>query len=280
MGEVVTNFSHSGSIGDVVASIPAMRQHYLNTGKKVNLYLTKDIEAFYYEGATHPTKNSEGKQVMLNEAMINLMIPLFKGQDFINECKLDEGENIEVDLGMFRETFVNMPYGDLRRWYFHVFPDTTCDLSKQYIFVEDLDKDIAKGKIVIARSERYRNERIDYSFLKPYEDDLVFSGTMREYNNFCMQFDLNIRKLNVENFYQLAQILKQSKGLVANQTMITQIAEGLKIPRVVELCAFAPNVFPIGEKAFDFYNQIGLEYHFHQLFGDEKEYLVKLKAVQ
>ena len=278
--EQTTNFSHTGSIGDCHASIPAMREHYRKTGKKINLYLTAGIKAEYYDGAVHPTKNENGEQVMLNEAMIKMMIPLYKEQEFINDCKLDEGEKIDIDLGLIRDTFVNMPYGDLRKWYFYIYPDLACDLSKQYIFVPDLDTDIAKGKIVVARSERYRNDRIDYSFLKPYEDDLVFSGTMREYNNFCMQFDLNIRKLNITDFLQLAQILKQSRGLIANQTMITQIAEGLKIPRIVELCSFAPNVYLVGENAYEFYAQQGLEYYFHVLNGTVDKYFETLKAAQ
>lgn len=274
--KLTTNFSHTGSIGDCWSSIPAMREHYRKTGKKINLYLVKDIEATYHhESVVHPTKNSEGKMVMLNQAMIDMMIPLFKAQDFINECKVDEGEKVDLDLGIIRDTFVNMPYGDLRMWYFIVYPDLACDLSEQYIFVPDTEKDYAKGKIVVARSERYRNDRTDYSFLKPYEDNLVFSGTMREYNNFCMQFDLNIKKLNINNFLELAQALKQSNGLISNQTMIFQIAEGLKIPRIVELCHFAPNVLPIGKNAFQFYAQYGLEYSFHVLNGTEHEYLAE-----
>jgi hypothetical protein len=49
--------------------------------------------------------------------------------------------------------------------------------------------------------------------------------------------------------------------------MIFQIAEGLKIPRIVELCAHAPNVIPVGEMAFDFYAQNALEMYFHTLNG-------------
>ena len=64
---ITTNFIHQGSIGDCWAAIPAMREHYRKTSKKVNLYLVKDIKADYYEGAVHPTKNSSGEQVMLNQ---------------------------------------------------------------------------------------------------------------------------------------------------------------------------------------------------------------------
>jgi len=277
---MTTSFAHTGSIGDTLASIPAMRQHYVTTGKKVDLYLVKEIPAFYYEGATHPTKNSEGAQVMLNQNVIDMLIPLFEAQDFINTVQVWTDEKIDVELGMFRDTYVGMPAFSINRWYFYVFPDLACDLSGVWLQVPDSDKDLAKGKIMITRSERYRNERIDYSFLKPYEDDLLFCGTMREYNNFCMAFDLNIRKFHIDNFLELAQAIKQCKFHITNQTQAFQISESQKIPRILELCSFAPNCIPIGENAYDFFAQQGLEYYFHKLNGTLEGYIKTLKAAQ
>lgn len=282
-----TNFSHTGNIGDVWASIPAMRQHYINTGKKVNLYLEKDIPAIYYEGALHPTKNQDGVNVMLNQKVIDMMLPLLKEQDFINEVKVWEEEKIEVYLSWFRETHVGLPNFSINRWYFYVFPDLSCDLSGIWLQVPDAEKDFAKGKILITRSERYTNPDIDYSFLKPYEDDCVFVGTMREYNNFCMQYDLNIKKLNTENFLQLAQAIKQCKFHVTNQTQAFQLSESQKIPRILELCTHAANCIPIGKDAYDFHKQVGLEYSFHKLngtlnvhFDNVRKAYEKIKAAQ
>jgi len=74
---------------------------------------------------------------------------------------------------------VGMPALSINRWYFYVFPDMACDLSEVWIDVPDSEIDLARGKILVTRSERYRNDRIDYSFLKPYEDEIMFCGTMR-----------------------------------------------------------------------------------------------------
>lgn len=256
-----TNFLHDGSIGDVWSSLPAIKEYHKVTGKKAVLYLTDGQLAEYYEGATHPTRNLEGRQVMLNKNVIDMMIPLLKEQYYIEDAKIYNGEEIHVDLNMIRKTFVNLPNHPLSRWYFYVYPDLACDISKQYIEIRDSDKDFAKGKMIVARTERYQNVSIDYSFLQQYSDELIFSGTNDEYAKFCMQFKLTIPKLNIKDFLELAQALKQSKGLLSNQTMIFQIAEGLKTPRIVELCSFAPNVIPVGEKAFDFYAQLGVEYY-------------------
>lgn len=272
------SFLHSGTIGDVWAAIPAINEYYRQTGKKAVLYLENGHPAHYYEGAVHPTKGTDGKQVMLNETMIKMMIPLLEAQESIASGMEWNKEPIVVDLNLFRTSFVNLPWGCISRWQFYTYPDLASDLSKVWMTVPEAEKDFAKGKIIITRSERYLNDRIDYSFLKPFEDDLMFCGTMREYNNFCMSFDLNIRKLTINNFLELAQAIQQSKFHLSNQTMAAQMSAGMKKARIVEICSFAQNVIPIGENAYDFFAQEGLEYYFHKLNGTLDEHMVKVKA--
>lgn len=263
-----SDWLHSGSIGDCWAAMPAMKEYYKKTGKKINLYLENGVKAFYYDGATHPTLDKTGEQVMLNERVINMMIPLFKAQEYIEDCKIYSNQPIQINLNRIRETFVNMPYHSLSMWYSIIFPDLTCDLSKQYIFVPDSERDIAKDKIIVTRTERYTNQKINYSFLKKYENDLIFSGTELERIIFNARFGLNIQPIEISNFLELAQAIKQAKFLLSNQTQIFQIAEGLKTPRIVELCSFAPNVEPIGEDACYFYAQEALEFHVKYLSGE------------
>lgn len=287
----LNSFVHCGNTGDAIASLPAIREFYKKTGIKPVLYLVKDHPAKYYEGATHPVKNDNGEFVSFNAEMIKLLSPLIKAQPYIEDVREIHIGDVEfvreyaefkdgsraINLSWIRDRFCNIPYGDIRRWYFMILPELSTDLSVKYIDVANSEKDIAKNKIIICRTERYQNEVIDYSFLKPYEDDLLFAGTMREYNNFCMNFDLNIKKLAISDFYELAQALQQSKGLISNQTMIFQIAEGLKIPRVVEICSYAPNVIPVGENAFDFLDQVALEVYFHTLNGTMAEFVKNYK---
>lgn len=273
-------FSHTGSIGDCLAAIPAMRQYYRLTGKKIILYLISGVRAVYYEGATHPTVNEKNEMVMLNSKAIEMMKPLFMAQDFIEDV-IETTEDITgaIRLHQFRETYTGLPAFSINRWYFYAFPDLTCDLSGVWMTIPGTDKDFAKGKIIITRTERYQNGA-DYSFLKPYEDDLIFSGTTREWNQFCMAFDLNVKKLTVTSFLDIAQAIKQSRFHITNQTMAFQISEALKHPRILELCSFAPNCIPIGENAYDFHRQPGLEYAFHKLNGTVDGYIEKIKAAQ
>lgn len=263
---MATSFLHQGSIGDVHSSIPAMKEYHRKTGKKIILYLAKDIKAFYYEGAMHPTMDSTGAQVMLNQQVIDMMIPLYKAQYFIEDCRVWNNEPVHIDLGKIRETFVNMPYHSLSKWYFYVYPDLACDLSKQWLTVPDNEKDLAKGKIIVTRSERYLNPAINYSFLKKYEKDVLFCGTELEYFIFKLRYGLDIERLIINDFLELAQAIKQCKFHITNQTQAAQLSEGQKIPRIVELCRFAPNVDTIGENAFEFYAQEALEYYVKVLY--------------
>lgn len=266
--ENTTSFLHNGTIGDCWAAIPAMKEYYKKKGIKVMLYLVNGQEAVYYDGATHPTTNEAGRMVMLNEDMINMMIPLFKAQECIADCKIWNNEPIQINLNEMRQTFVNMPNWCISRWQFYTWPDLACDLSEIWLTVPDTNIDYAKGKIIVTRSERYLNQTINYLFLKNYEKDILFVGTELEYQIFKLRYKLNIERLEIKNFLELAQALKQCKFHISNQTQAFQLSQGLKIPRIVELCSFAPNVIPYGKNAFDFYAQEALEYYVSVLNGE------------
>lgn len=265
---------HDGSIGDVIASIPAIKEYYDMTGHKSILYLRNNQKAFYYatEGNNHPTKNPDtNDMVMLNEKAIGMLIPLLKEQECFEDVKIFSNQAINVDLNQIRTTNVGMPNFCISRWYFYKFPDLACDLSKQWLNVPDSCIDLAKGKILVTRTERYLNPNISYNFLKKYEKDVVFSGTDVEYVIFKTRYDLDIPKLQINNFLELAQAIKQSKFHISNQTMAFQISQGIKHPRILELCEFAPNVIVIGENAYDFFSQEGLELYVKVLNGETKK---------
>lgn len=277
-----TSFLHNGSIGDVWASIPAMREYYRKTGKKVMLYLVNGQAAIYYEGATHPTLGDDGKtMVMLNETVIKMMLPLLRAQEFIEDASIWSNQTIMFDLNRIRETFVNMPNHPLSHWYFYVFPDLYADTSQVYIDVPETEKDFAKGKVIVTRSERYLNPNISYRFLKKHQPDLLFVGTDLEYMIFKYRFGLmDLERLIINDFLELAQALKQCKFHLSNQTQAFQISEGIKIPRIAELCKFAPNVIPMGGKAYSFYAQEGLEYLFNALNGTLDDYIKTYRNVR
>lgn len=64
------SFLHSGHLGDILYSLPVIKE--LSKNKKCNLYIEKNfkINSFYFK---HP-----GKEFFLNKKMINMVIPLLK----------------------------------------------------------------------------------------------------------------------------------------------------------------------------------------------------------
>lgn len=274
--EKVTTFLHFGSVGDVWAAIPAINEYYRKYKKKAILYLKDGQKAFYYQGAVHPTVNINGENVMLNQNMIDMMIPLLEAQESIFAARVWNDEEIHLNLNAFRNTNVGMPSFCISRWQFYTWPDLACDLSKVWLTVPDSDKDLAKGKIIITRTERYTNPNISYKFLRSYEKDILFCGTELEYHIFRLRFGLDIERFHVKNFLELAQALKQCKFHISNQTQAFQLSQGLKIPRILELCEFAPNVIPYGENAFDFFAQESLEYYVSILNGETPKALYKI----
>jgi len=52
---------------------------------------------------------------------------------------------------------------------------------------------------------------------------------------------------------------------LGNQSFCYQLAESMKIPRLLELSPVLPNVIPNGKDGYDFYHQQALEYYLEKL---------------
>jgi hypothetical protein len=73
--------------------------------------------------------------------------------------------------------------------------------------------------------------------------------------------------LEVKDFLELAIALASAKCFLGSQSMQFQICEGLHLPRIVELCSFAPNVIPQGANGYDFYHNGAVEYYVKKLMS-------------
>ena len=64
----------------------------------------------------------------------------------------------------------------------------------------------------------------------------------------------------------MSEIIKASKFYVGNMSFQYILAEGLKVPRLLEACPHFPAAQPHGVNAFDFYFQIHFEKWFKHLY--------------
>lgn len=262
---------HRYNAGDILVILPGLQNIYSQTGKKSIIYQQLDFPAFYYDGAYSPTRDKEGQQVCMNEEMWDNLYPLLMSQPYIEDFRIWKGEKVDFNIDETRDSrFIPMPAGLLHYYAFSKFPELSCDLSLEWIDarLEHVSFDFARkweGKIMVNRTHRYTNPYISYHFLKEYQDSLLFIGTESEHQLFCSQFDLEINHQRVDNFLQLARIIKCSKGFLGGQSFCWHLADAMKVPRILELCAAFPNTFPTGRNGHAFYHQQALEYHFKKL---------------
>ena len=262
-------YKHSVNLGDLYSLLPSFKEIHKKYGRNAKIYQRLNMAGDYYTGAVHPTTHN-GVQVTMNQKMFDMAKPLIEYQSYIESFDVFKGQSIDIDFDKMRSMFINMPNGSINRWCYYLFPDMATDLSKKWLEVPKKVDPRTKGKIVLNFTERYRNHSITYFFLKEYLPHLIFTGTKGEYELFTKEWELDIPYLEVNDFLELAVCINSCDLYLGNQSSAFQLAEGLKKPRIVEACSYAPNVIPHGDKGYDFYHQGGVEYYVKTLFNAKK----------
>jgi hypothetical protein len=251
------SFKISGLSGDIIHYLAGVKQVCETQDAKALIYIWLNQDCMLYDGAEHPYK---GK--MMNEYAFNMMKPLVESQSYVESFLVWTGQDIQVDLDKIREVKINMPYGSLSRWIFYKYPDMTAPLHEPWLTTR---MQYRNERILINRTSRYRNPWISYFFLERYKDDLYFVGLEEEHKNFQEEWKFEVRYLKMQNFKELALEIASCKLFIGNQSMCFAIAEALKVPRILEVCQFAPNVIPTGPGAHDFTSQEALIYFVDKL---------------
>lgn len=292
----VLTYLHNCNSGDLICALPGMREAYRKYGKKAVIYQELDMPGHYIPGLIHSVKDQSGVQVTFNRKMFDMMRPLLLAQDYIEDFQVYTDQKIDIDLTIIRERvigteeapdakphtvipakqFVNIPNMALPGWTMLAYPPMACDISEPWISVPD--GDYAESYMLINRTERYQCPKINYSFLKQY-GDLVFTGTETEHRNFCKDFSLDCPRLEVDNFLDLAQAMKNCRFFIGNQSFPWNLANAMGVPRILEMCAYAPNCQPfVGKDNYGFLYQVQLEYYFELLYNKKAAQSGQLKV--
>lgn len=280
-------YLHNCNSGDLIAAMAGIRELYRKTGKKAVIYQALDIPGHYMPGLVHSVKDNKGIQVTMNRKMFDMLKPLLKSQEYIESFKIYSGsEKIDVDLTIIRESvsaeqerqeqfriqrakqFVNIPNMALPGWLMTAYPSMACDISEPWIILPEEDvEDPASDFILVNRTERYKAPVMDYSFLEGYEKHLLFIGTEREHYVFCREFKLDFPRLEVENFLELAQALQVCRFFLGNQSFAWNLANAMGVPRILEMCAQAPNCQPfVGRENYGALFTVQMKIFFEQLY--------------
>jgi len=250
------NLVHSGNAGDIIYALPTIKKLHEVTGVPVNLYFRLHQPLLIEGYKNHPLGD-----VMLNEKMAEMLMPLLNKQGYIAECAIYTSQPIDIDLDYFRAGLVPQDKGNIARWCSYI-TGVSPDLWKRWITVEGDTK--YAGDIVIARSGRYNNKLIDYSFLAKY-NNVKFLGVADELKA-IKEYIPAIEWIQVTDFLQMAQIIAGSKVFIGNQSFPYSIAEAMKVPRILELSYEVINVVPEGENGHDFLFQEHFEWLVEDLY--------------
>ena len=240
MSEFIT-VKHSFNAGDLLTILPGFQKIYKETGKKIAIYQKIGLRADYGHRNNHPVKDGDGFQVCMNDDMLQLLLPLIQHQEYIGLFQVWSGESVDFNIDDTRKSNqIPLPGGSIHHWVSLIFPQLECDLSVPWLSALDGECPY----FIVNRTERYRNDYINYAFLKPYEDQIMFAGTVSEWEKFNKENGLKTQYLWVDNFLQLATHIKNSKGFIGGQSMCWHISDALKVKRVLEVCPQYPNTFP------------------------------------
>jgi hypothetical protein len=240
------HFKHSGNIGDIIYSLPALYELTRQGKAHLHLNVNQNME---HKHKYHPSGN-----VMLTDRAVKMLEPLLLHQEKIESCNTYTNQSIDFDLDLVRRQPLHFDKGNICRWYnyiFDVYPDLSAPWLSAPVNSDYLDK------IIIARSHRYRAPNIDYSFLKKYTN-LLFVGVEEEFRDMQKQIP-NLQFQPVANFLELATIINSCKLFIGNQSFPFSLAEALKVNRILEMYYSCPNVNVCGKGGYDFYYQTQLE---------------------
>lgn len=252
------SFLTSGKAGDILAALPGIR----NITDKATIYIRLGVISIVQ-------KNSQmvEETELFNMDLFEMIKPLLMAQPYIESVEVYEGQHIDYNLDIIRQQKISIPYGSLARWYFYAFPEMACDLSVPFITCEDTDTALmVKDHLLINLTSRYRNNWINYEFLNErfLDTPIYFLGTAGEAHDFVDRVP-RAKWLQVDDFLDMAVAIKNCKLFLGNQSLPYWIAEGLKVPRVLEVCPFAPNCIGEGGGFYDFHTQPALEFYLKNL---------------
>lgn len=254
-------FMQPRNLGDLIYSLWGIKNVCEKLNCKAVIYQWLNREAFYYEGAKHPTKGSNGTEVTMNQKMFDMVRPLILALPYVEDFLEYDGQTVHFNLDRISHMNINIPFGEIRNWIGYVYPELQADLGEQVIDVDNWHEQVkpkynVNQAIIVNRTSRYRNPHIHYGLLNKYAQShkIYFAGTLDEFSEFS-GFVHNAEYLKVDDFLELAFYISQCELFVGNQSFCFALAEAMKVPRVLEVCSFAPNVIPVGKNAYQYYDE-------------------------
>ena len=204
-------YLHNGAMGDIVYALPTIRAC------------------------------GGGELVITKHSQWEFLLPLLLKQEYLTGVHCTQVDNPTVDLRKYRQ----ISEADLSKHLALCHAEAAgVEVDLETPWLENVTpKD--RGTIIVNRTARYRGT-LDYSLLRPYESDVAFLGTFKEWKSFIEETGVTPGLFYTENALDIAETIAGSKLFVGNQSLAFSIAEALKHPRVLEASHAKPNCMPHG----------------------------------
>lgn len=209
-------FYTCGNLGDIIYCLPTMRAMQ---------------DGVLLIGPKQTCGKAPTRAPMTRE-MFDIIAPLLRRQPYLKRVEwVDEPGTVHWDFNQFRLTYHdrtrNLAYAMLN----HAgLPDFHADRAWLH-----LDRQSGEWpKVIINRSPRYQNPDFDWKgIVKQFGKESVFVGLKTEYEAFCRDFG-RIEYRPTKDLLEAAMLLRNAQLFIGNQSCIRAIAEGFKMPVIVE----------------------------------------------
>lgn len=214
-------FFHSGDLGDIIYSLPAIRG--LGGG---TLFL----------GPHKPSPPFLCRERM-DKKRAGLIIPLLKEQPYIHDVVfIDRQQKVDHDLNQFRLLIYGASMDGHKCWTLSSLVLKAFSLPASLELTPWIDvKPLSHAPdVIFSRSQRYHNP--DFSWVRVYREygkDAGFIGTKQEYDIFCSEIG-QVPFIKTSDLLEVARYIAGSKLFVGNQSCPFAIAEAMKHPAILE----------------------------------------------
>ena len=220
------NVSTTGDAGDIFVMLATLK----HTGRKCDVYL-------------RDARNTAG---IVHRA--HLVKPLIEAQTYIGAVHIWKDEKLHWESEKFRtygyvNNKLNLAHNHAQAAVRDGFIRDMPDVSKPWLTV---DPDTAyRNRVIVNRSPRYNNPRFPWKEVVEYFGGMiVFIGLAEEHARFCGAFG-QVEYQPTGDFLEVARIIAGSALFIGNQSACMTIAEGLKHPRIQEVCIEHPDcIYP------------------------------------
>ncbi len=236
---------HSGHIGDVIYSLPAVKSIAEARGIKVVYYLCYGvpIRTDYDGGVSAPAITRE---------LAEFVKPLLEAQPYIEKCvtiPADSTQDIHfnIDLDMFRLLPVNFRFGHLPLHYMHL-TGYFSDYAAPWLCIDGVNCD--SRLILLGRSPRNINPTIDFSLLNDIGDvEIKFVGTDGEFAA-MKKYVPKLDHAKAADAHQVLRLIASCRLFIGNSSFNFAVAEGLKKQRLFEMNTQVQSLMPCGNVGY------------------------------